>query len=235
MGSVFGKESVAEPAFDVLMQHTPTQGAKTSYELRQYGERFAAEAQYNAGDDNSPFRLLAQYIGVFGSPQNEAAESISMTAPVMKGGSNNNNSNSGGDHPKGGTAIAMTAPVMKSAGDDKTMAFVLPAEYNELSKIPKPTNPAVQIKSIPPQVGVVHRYSGSMDDARSEQIALELADQLRNDGVDITDSHAAQSYSFFGYNPPFCLPPFRRNEVWIELTTEQAEKLVQDFNPTDAN
>lgn len=214
MGSVIGKESVAEPAFEVLMERT--QGAKTSYELRRYGERFIAEANY-AGDDNSPFRLLAQYIGVFGNPQNEASESISMTAPVTRSSNDN----------KGGVSLAMTAPVIKSGGD-KTMAFVLPAEYDELSKIPKPINPAVHIKNIPSQVGVVHRYSGSMDDARSEKIALELADQLRNDGIEITDSHAAQSYNFFGYNPPFCLPPFRRNEVWIELTTEQAEKLVQE-------
>ena len=226
MGSVIGKESVAEPAFEVLMeQHT--QGTKVPYELRRYGERFIAETKMNnyaGGDDNSPFRVLAQYIGVFGNPQNEAAESISMTAPVVK--------KQGGT----GTTIAMTAPVMKSAGDgdgNKTMAFVLPAEYNELSQIPKPTNPAVQIKSIPPQVGVVHRYSGRMDDARSENIALQLADQLRKDGIEMSDSHAAQSHSGFFYNPPFCLPHFRRNEVWLELTTEQAEKLVQNFNPTN--
>lgn len=223
MGSVIGKESVAEPAFDVLLERTQ---ARTSYELRRYGERFAAEASYSSGDDNSPFRLLAGYIGVFGNPQNEASESISMTAPVMKGS---------GD--KGGTAISMTAPVIKSANEQggQTMAFVLPAEYDELSKIPKPTNPNVHIKNIPAQVGAVHRYSGSMDDSRSEKMALELAEQLRNDGIEITDSHAAQSYMFFGYNPPFCLPPFRRNEVWIELTTEQAEKLVQEFKPEDVN
>jgi len=133
-----------------------------------------------------------------------------------------------------GETIAMTAPVMKSSSG-KTMKFVLPAEYDEMSKIPKPTNPNVHIKNIPPQVGVVHRYSGSMDDARSEKIARELADQLRKDGLEMSDSEAVSVYQFFGYNPPFCLPPFRRNEVWIELTTEQAEKLVQEFNPTAVN
>lgn len=222
MGSVFGKETVAEPAFDVLMQRTQ---AKTSYEIRQYGERFAAEASYS-GEENSPFRLLAGYIGVFGDPQNEAGESISMTAPVMMSSKD-----------KGGTAIAMTAPVMKSANQkgEKTMEFMLPAAYDELSKIPKPTNPAVHIKNIPPQAGAVHRFSGSMDDARSEKIALELAEQLRNDGIEMTDAHAAQAYQFWGYNPPFCLPPLRRNEIWIELTTEQTEKLVKEFKPADVN
>ena len=222
MGSVFGKESVAEPAFDLLLQRA--QGSvETPYEIRRYGERFAAEASYS-GDDDSPFRLLASYIGVFGSPQNEAAESIDMTAPVMM-------------QNRGGTAIDMTAPVMKSSNEQgqKTMEFVLPAKYDELSKIPRPTNPNVHIKEIPPQVGAVHRYNGSMDDDRSRKIALELAAQLRKDGIEISDSDVARNYQFWGYNPPFCLPAFRRNEVWVELTVEQAEKLVQEYNPAEIN
>lgn len=225
MGSVFGKESVAEPTFDLLLERGQGAVVQTPYELRRYGERFAAEASFNSGDDNSPFRLLASYIGVFGNPQNEAAEPIAMTAPVMK------------KQRSGGTAIAMTAPVMKSSNDQgrMTMEFVLPAEYDDLSKIPRPTSPNVHIKEIPPQVGAVHRYSGSMDDNTSEKRALELAAQLRKDGIEISDEAAARSYQFWGYNPPFCLPSFRRNEVWIELSTEQAEKLVQEYNPEDIN
>jgi SOUL heme-binding protein len=225
MGSVFGKESVAEPAYEVLLKRLQAP-VNTSYEIRRYGERFTAETSYggNSGDDSSPFRLLAGYIGVFGNPQNEASESITMTAPVIKGG---------------GTAIAMTAPVMMSSNNngegEKTMQFVLPAEYNELSKIPRPTNPKVHIKELPPQVGAVHRYSGSMDDVQSEKIAMQLADQLRKDGIDISDEFVAKNYNFWGYNPPFCLPAFRRNEIWIELTTDQVEQLVKDFNPEEIN
>ena len=213
MGSVFGKENVAEPAFDVLLDRA---NGPTSYQVRRYGERFAAEAFYS-GDDNSPFRLLAGYIGVFGNPQNEGAESIAMTAPVMM-------------H-KGGTSIAMTAPVMKSANEkgEKTMEFVLPAEYDSMAKIPKPTNPNVHIKEIPPQVGAVHRYSGTYSDDRNEQMAMSLAAQLRKDGVSITDEEAATKFQFWGYNPPFCLPAFRRNEVWIELSQDQADQLVKDY------
>jgi len=225
MGSVFGKESVAEPAFQVLLERT-TAHVQTTYELRRYGERFAAEAFYaKDGDDNSPFRLLASYIGVFGNPQNEGAEAIAMTAPVMM----SRNSASA-------VAIDMTTPVVKSAKQgQKIMEFVLPAKYDALSKIPKPTNPNVHIKEIPSQVGAVHRFSGSYDDSRSEKIALELAEQLRKDGIDIKDADVARNYQFWGYNPPFCLPAFRRNEVWIELTTEQADQLVKDFNPAEIN
>ena len=113
MGSVFGKQTVAEPPFEVLLQRNKG-SVETAYEIRRYGERFAAEASYT-GEDDSPFRLLASYIGVFGDPQNEASESIDMTAPVMM------------QHDKkGGEAIAMTAPVMKKGDEQgqKTMQFV---------------------------------------------------------------------------------------------------------------
>ena len=116
----------------------------------------------------------------------------------------------------------------------KTMEFVLPAEYDDISKIPKPTHPNVHIKELPSQVGAVHRYSGSMDDTHNQQKALELAQQLRHDGLeDMSDKFVLEKYQFWGYNPPFCLPPFRRNEVWIELSNEQVQQLVKDYSPTE--
>jgi hypothetical protein len=173
MGSVFGKQTVTEPVFNSLLNRT--NHVKTAYELRKYGQRFAAEVEYSDGDDTgSPFRALASYIGVFGSPQNEGDQAISMTAPVVIEGSGS------------GTAIAMTAPVMMSNEDDgsKTMKFVLPAEYDDISKIPKPTNPAVHIEAIPSQTGAVHRYSGKMDEDNNREMAIELAEQLIADGIE---------------------------------------------------
>lgn len=224
MGSVFGKQTVAEPPFELLLQRAKG-SVETAYEIRRYGERFVAEASYT-GDDNSPFRLLAGYIGVFGDPQNEASESIDMTAPVMMH-----------HEKKGGEAIDMTAPVMRKENQqgEKIMQFVLPEKYDEISKIPKPTNPKVHIREIPPTVGAVHRYSGSMDDTHSQATAMALREQLKKDGVDLSESYVMQEYQFMGYNPPFTLPMFRRNEVWIELSKEQADKLVQDYSPSDAN
>ena len=250
MGSVFGKENVAEPAFEVLFNRSQaaTTPVTTSYEIRQYGKRFTVETSYgeDGGSDNSsPFRLLANYIGVFGNPQNEGNQAISMTAPVMMSGSGNSGDNGSGNNSDdnnkkgGGVQIAMTAPVMMSSSSSasgggemkktttKTMEFVLPAEYDDISKIPKPTNPNVHVKEIPAQVGVIHRYNGSMDDTYNQQKALQLANQLRKDGlIEISDEFVLQQYQFWGYNPPFCLPYFRRNEIWIELSHEQVEKLI---------
>ena len=211
MGQVFGRTGVAEPAYEVLYKNSEN----FSYEIRKYGVRYVAEASYS-GDDNSPFMLLAKYIGVFGNPENEGQKAISMTAPVIK---------------ESGTKIAMTAPVMKSdsqQGGLKVMDFVLPAEYDSMEKIPKPTNPAVKIKEIPAAVGAVHRFSGSMEDNVSREMAKELATQLEKDGVDMSVEHALENYQFWGYNPPFTLPMFRRNEVWIELEQSQVDAILKN-------
>ena len=94
MGSVFGKETVKEPAFEILLNRTAN--IVTSYQIRKYGQRFAAECFYSTSEDTgTPFMALAKYIGVFGTPENEGAESISMTAPVVI---------------QGGTKIDMTEP-----------------------------------------------------------------------------------------------------------------------------
>eukprot|EP01083_Nonionella_stella_P018304 51028_1 len=124
MGTVFGKESVKEPHFDVVLQRSNV-NVKTSYELRKYGERYTASVEYNKADDTgSPFRILARYIGVFGTPENEGSTSIAMTAPVVMEDENKNNNKP--------TAIAMTAPVVMentNSGEDnnnmKKMMFML--------------------------------------------------------------------------------------------------------------
>jgi hypothetical protein len=206
MGSVIGKTGVAEPAYDVLYKHTDA----FPYEIRRYGQRFAAQASYDGSNDNTPFGVLARYIGVFGTPENEGSQPIAMTAPVIK-------------KP---TSIAMTAPVIKNS-QSPTMDFVLPAEYDSMEKIPKPTNPAVTIHAIPPQVGAVHRYSGSMKDETARQNAQKLGRQLQKDGIQqMTEDYAVENYEYWGFNPPFTLPMYRRNEVWISLDEEQVAALV---------
>lgn len=219
MGSVFGKETVLEPSFKIISDRT---SVSTTYQIREYGKRFAAETDYSDDDtnQNSPFRSLATYIGVFGEPQNEGKESLAMTAPVAM--------------ERKGTTIAMTAPVAMekevSGGKGKTMKFFLPKEYDELKKIPKPTNSNVRIIEVPPSVGVAHRYSGSLSDQLRDQKASQLSAQLRSDGIErMTEEHVLQNYQFWGYNPPFTLPIFRRNEIWLDLTEDEVSILEEKF------
>jgi hypothetical protein len=182
-----------------------------------------AEVKYSDPENTgTPFRILAKYIGVFGDPLNEGRQAIAMTAPVVM------------EHQHGGTPIAMTAPVVTENNESnqggKVMKFFLPAEYDEISKIPKPTDPAVTISEVPPAVGAVHQYSGSMSEKINQEKAIALAAQLRQDGIDrMTESYAKDHFQFWGFNPPFTIPMFRRNEVWLELTREEAKMLQTKF------
>lgn len=151
--------------------------------------RPTAEAAYADPQNNgTPFRALAGYIGVFGNPQNEGKQVMAMTAPVVM---------------EAGTPIAMTAPVVmentSNSDGNRMMKFFLPEEYDELSKIPIPSNPAVKISQVPPAVGAVHRYSGFFDEKTNKAKALELSAQLREDGLArITDEFATGNYQFWG-------------------------------------
>merc|ERR1712086_1020143 len=138
-------------------------------QIREYGTRFVAEVECESGDKKrgNPFGTLARYIGVFGDAQNEGATPMAMTAPVAMEKKGN----------KVGTPMSMTAPVAMEKNTDSgsdggmRMKFFLPAEYDSLEKIPKPTNPDVKITKVPPQVGVVHRYAGRFTEALHDEKA----------------------------------------------------------------
>ncbi len=222
MGTIFGKESVKEPPYEVLLQRT---NVKTPYELRKYATRYAATVEYN-GSTSEGFRALAKYIGVFGTPQNEGSTNIAMTAPVVM----EEDSTTKQGKP---TPIAMTAPVVMETnvthGMNKMM-FMLPEEYNDIAKIPKPTNPAVHIERIPSETGAVHRYNGNFNSKINSNMAQQLGEQLLSDGlVDVTDDYAMEHFQFWGYNPPFTIPYFKRNEVWIKLNKDQVHFLKETF------
>mmetsp|Transcript_62509 Transcript_62509/g.184891 ORF Transcript_62509/g.184891 Transcript_62509/m.184891 type:complete len:225 (-) Transcript_62509:8-682(-) len=222
MGIVFGRTGVAEPAYNVILSRTR---AKVPYELRRYGQRFAIEAPYGGEDINSAFRLLAGYIGVGGPPQNAGSTSISMTAPVVT-----DTSGSGK-----GEKIAMTAPVVtKTRGEGspssgKTMQFILPAAYNDISKIPKPINPMVTVAEVSPAVGAVHKFDGWAKEKKAMEKVTMLVKQLAQDGLVIEEIGALNNYSLWQYNPPFTIPQLRRNEIWIELSEDDVDAHTKRF------
>uniref|UniRef100_A0A7S4MXW5 SOUL heme-binding protein n=2 Tax=Odontella aurita TaxID=265563 RepID=A0A7S4MXW5_9STRA len=139
----------------------------------------------------------------------------------------------------------MTAPVAIEGegeddsdgdGDAKKMQFWLPAEYDDLSKIPKPSNPDVRVVEVPPEAGVVHRYNGSFNPQRARGMAKSLVEQLGKEGVDIDESvekEMMRDYQSWGYNPPFTISYFKRNEVWIPLTEGQVKELVNVVGDAD--
>ena len=225
MGIVFGKIDVAEPSFKVLLTRTTV---PIPYQLRQYNVRYVCETSFTGSDTSSGFRALAGYIGVMGPPQNEGSQSISMTAPVVMEGQSQ------------GQSIAMTAPVVTSTTNDigptststnlKKMQFFLPEEYNSIQSIPKPTNPNVSIQKIPAATGVVHTFSGTAGDEKTRNKVKALVRQLKQDGLELDEDQVLmQKYSLWQYNPPFTIPIMRRNEVWIQLTDEEVQRLMNHF------
>jgi len=223
---VFGKVDVEEPKYEVILTRD---GGPVHYEIRRYGKRFAIETEMadpsaKGEGRNSPFMKLAGYIGVTGAAQNEGASKIAMTAPVTMKQS---------DEVKG-QSIAMTAPV--AMGNDassgkKVMQFILPSEMDDMSKIPKPTNSEVTVRELPPEVGAVVRYSGSFNEVNNKAKAKEFLKQLKDDGLDLDEEAFMEKHQVWGFNPPWTIPSLRRNEIWIELTDEQVEKL--ENNPKE--
>ena len=127
----------------------------------------------------------------------------------------------------------MTAPVTMgndTASGKKVMQFILPSAMDDMSKIPKPTNSEVTVKELPQEVGAVFRYSDSFNDENHKAKAKEFLLQLKNDGLDIEDDAFMDKHQVWGYNPPWTIPSMRRNEIWIELTDEQVQKLENNPN-----
>ena len=170
-------------------------------EIRQYGERTAAETTVGnneVGARSDGFRRLAGYI--FGA--NTTRQSIAMTAPVAQSAA------------QPGEKIAMTAPVAqtRAAGGAWTIRFFMPASHT-LSSLPQPTDPAIRLVSVPPQAYAVLRFSGSTGPAAVAAQQAELLQTLANspwrpDGPPVA----------WFYDPPWTLPFLRCNEVAVPVS-----------------
>ena len=165
-------------------------------EIRDYAPMIAAETKVT-GDRREAigdgFRIIADYI--FGN--NTASKKVPMTAPVTQQGSEK---------------IAMTAPVTQQ-GDGKSwrVAFIMPSEYT-MDTLPKPNNPAVELKEVPAKrFGVIH-FSGMGDQGSLDRHTEELQAFLEARNLTFL---SPPTYAF--YNPPWTLPFMRRNEVLIEI------------------
>lgn len=210
MGEIFGKTGVAEPAFDVLLRCPKGQNGQVPFEVRQYSRRFAIETPCER--DGQAFMELARFIGVGSKPQNDGVQAFSMTAPVVKRGE----------------AISMTAPVVKK-GDANVrgackMSFILPAKYDSMSKIPKPTSSRVKVVEVPPAKGAVLKFNGWVSDSKSEAKWAQLLDSLKSKGVDAEQ----QPHELWQFHPPFTIPFLRRNEIWVGLTPKQVKTLASN-------
>jgi len=192
--SVFGVESVEEAPYQLIQKDN-------QFEIREYAPVVVAQTRVNADfkkAGNEAFRKLFSYI----SGENEANQKIAMTSPVIA------ESNSGDL----GDTIAMTAPVTSQKdGDTWLYQFVLPQTYS-LDNAPQPTNPAVSLAETTQKRVATLRYSGRATAKSQTKNAETLVSWIESQGL-ISQSEPRWA----GYNPPWTLPPFRRNEVLIDV------------------
>lgn len=190
LGATFTPElaraATEQPAYTVLHRD----GA---VELRRYGPRLAAETTVR-GDEvsarNKGFQAIAGYI--FGG--NVGKTSIAMTAPVAQAKAEK---------------IAMTAPVAQAPAADGSwrVQFFMPAKYTRAT-LPTPSNPAVRIVELPGEQFAVLRFSGLAGKSAVAARTKELSEKAAALGWTVTGPPVV-----WFYDPPWTLPPMRRNEV----------------------
>lgn len=190
--SVFGVRSgTKEPRFEVL-------GHQGALEIRRYGPRLAAETLVTAESEEAArregFRRLAGFI--FGA--NRGQSRIAMTAPVAQASSPDR--------------IAMTAPVSATAqAEGWAIRFFMPASATQ-ETLPVPNDSRVTIVEAPAEILAVLRYSGipSAAAAAAQRAALRTA--LATGPWQA----AGEPFDWF-YDPPWTLPPARRNEAVVPV------------------
>ena len=107
--------------------------------------------------------------------------------------------------------IAMTSPVHMDIGKTKsTMAFVLPASYNQ-TNVPKPNDSSVDIVTSEPEYVAVIQFGGFGSNESINEHKKMLENELKNKGLSYYGD-----FRYLGYNPPYQLFG-RRNEVIVAL------------------
>ena len=197
--SVFGSRSEETPRYEVLVKD----GNK---EIRQYQAYIVAKTEVEGDYEDASgdaFRILAGYI--FGD--NKSRAKIAMTAPVEQSASVSKSEK-----------IAMTAPVEQAkSARGWTMTFMMPSKFTA-ETLPEPNDPRVQFEKVEPKTVAVIRYAGSRSAKANEAKAEELKRWLESQEKYAAISNARSA----GYDPPWTLPPFRRNEMMVDVKKIEA-------------
>lgn len=186
--SVFGDRRTPEPP------HAVVELLAGDVEIRRYAPQVAVEAPMTDGR-NRAFGLLFDYIG----GANDGGDRIAMTAPVATGGE--------------GARIDMTAPVATSAADGAAvMRFFLPPDY-DLGSAPTPLDPRLRLVATPETHYAVARFPGLGSD-----YAVARARDRVDAALAASAWEAAGPAETWFYDPPWTLPPFRRNEAAVPVS-----------------
>lgn len=198
--SVFGVRKTPEPDYQVTQEIEGEPIEIRVYKPMILATTIVETTDYKEGS-RVGFRRLADYI--FG--ENRSNEKIGMTAPVYQ---------TSGEDDADGEKIGMTAPVYQEEGKDGVwkMAFVMPERYT-LETLPKPLDPAIKLTTQPAKTFAVLRFRGRYNERNIERHRRQLESWLDASG----EWEATSKTRAAGYDPPFTLPMFRRNEILVEV------------------
>ena len=113
---------------------------------------------------------------------------------------------------KNSEKIEMTTPVTQTKKDGEIfMQFYVPSKFN-IETTPIPTNPDLEITTIPAGYFAVTKFSGRSSDKNFEKHNKILEEALLKDQVLIKGFVIRATY-----NSPFTLPPLRRNESMFRV------------------
>lgn len=189
--SMFGYNAdVKEPRYQTLVKDS-------DYEVREYSSIVTvtafAKGDFSQAQDQT-FKKLFDYI----SGNNVSKKNIPMTAPVLMQGT--------------GEKISMTAPVlMQDDVEGWAMSFVLPDTYT-LQTAPKPLNETLELAERKNTKYAVLHFSGLFSDSVFQEKSKILERWMSENNL-----KASGPALRAGYNPPWTLPPLRRNEVLIPV------------------
>jgi hypothetical protein len=195
--------NVEQPKYQVVE-------SSNNIEIRDYAPMIVAEVDMPGERRDAikkGFRIIANYI--FGN--NTTAQKLPMTAPVTQQDSEKIAITAPVTQ-QGSQKIAMTAPVTQEGGGDTwRVRFIMPSKYT-METLPKPNNPAIELKEIPGKRFAVIRFSGTAGEESLKRYNKELDDFLSAKRL---TPLSPRTYAF--YNPPWTLPFLRRNEVLVEI------------------
>jgi hypothetical protein len=189
--SFFGVSSVEEAKYQTVQQDG-------KYSIRHYDPVMMAEVSIKKeGYDSATSKAFGFLFGYI-SGENQSKQKIPMTAPVHS-------------KPAESEDIAMTAPVFidQNKAGNWSVSFVLPASFT-VENTPLPTNPEVHVYLRSAEKVAVLQFSGTLSEASRQKYTKLLEAWIQKKGYQQEGLPV-----FAGYNPPWTISAFRRNEVQI--------------------
>ena len=181
-----------EQPFDVVRRYD-------GFDLRRYPSHVVAEVTVRLPFEQAGNKAFGSLFGYI-SGRNRSQTKVAMTAPVVQ---------SAGSSQK----VAMTAPVIQHRTDEGgyAVAFILPASMTE-ETAPRPTDPDVRLRTVPPSLAAVTRYSGRWSQDSYERHCADLIAAIEAEGLMMVGTPR-----FARFDPPFKPWVLRRNEVIVDV------------------